>query len=227
MYKCYGKIYEKKDWTKLFSKIPGTTPGADPGFLKGGGGVQIRSTSKKGGPDGGPILGPMLKNLHRGTKGGGGPDPLPPGSALVIEDIVFTEDACNVCVWSNFKNAFFSVSFLEYCWDFVLWYVFSPPQFTTGICTQGFCPLGLWPTSLTPHHTIPTPPPPHPVHKEQHWNASLNKIKRRGKLEVADAEKKKKKKKKIKCITIKWLQPSAVWPWYISQGKIHETTCNI
>ena len=33
-------------------------------------GVQIRSTSKKGGPDGGPILGPMLKSLHRGTKGG-------------------------------------------------------------------------------------------------------------------------------------------------------------
>ena len=49
---------------------------ADPGFLKGGG-VQIRSTSKKGGPDGGPILGPMLKSLHRGTKGGGG-DPLDP-----------------------------------------------------------------------------------------------------------------------------------------------------
>ena len=48
---------------------------ADPGFLKGG--VQIRSTKstskKKGGgrPDGGPILGPMLKSLHRGTKGGG------------------------------------------------------------------------------------------------------------------------------------------------------------
>ena len=44
--------------------------GADPGFLKAGGGVKIRSTSKKGGPDGGPILGPMLKSLHRGTKGG-------------------------------------------------------------------------------------------------------------------------------------------------------------
>ena len=43
--------------------------GADPGFLKGGG-VQIRSTSKKGGADGGPILGPMLTSLHRGTKGG-------------------------------------------------------------------------------------------------------------------------------------------------------------
>ena len=52
--------------------------GEDPGFLKGGGrGVQIRSTRKKGGPDGGPILGPMLKSLHRGTKGGG-PDPLAP-----------------------------------------------------------------------------------------------------------------------------------------------------
>ena len=36
------------------------------------GGVQIRSTSKKGGPDGGQILGPMLKSLHRGTKRGGG-----------------------------------------------------------------------------------------------------------------------------------------------------------
>ena len=51
------------------------------------GGVQIRSTSKKGGPDGGPILGPMLKSLHHGTKGGG-PDPLdppPPGSALAME----------------------------------------------------------------------------------------------------------------------------------------------
>ena len=50
--------------------------GADPGFLKGG--VQIRSIpAKKGLPDGGPILGPMLKSLHRGTKGGG-PDPLDP-----------------------------------------------------------------------------------------------------------------------------------------------------
>ena len=47
--------------------------GADPGFLKGGG-VQIRSTSKKGGADGGPILGPILKSLHRGTKGGSGGD---------------------------------------------------------------------------------------------------------------------------------------------------------
>ena len=26
--------------------------------------------TKKGGADGGPILGPMLKSLHRGTKGG-------------------------------------------------------------------------------------------------------------------------------------------------------------
>ena len=38
-----------------------------------GEGGQIRSTSKRGGgPDGGPILGPMLKSLHRGTKWGGG-----------------------------------------------------------------------------------------------------------------------------------------------------------
>ena len=58
----------------------------DPGFLKGGegGGVQIWSTNKKGGGGGrrGPILGPMLKRLHRGTKGGsrlpGHPPPDPP-----------------------------------------------------------------------------------------------------------------------------------------------------
>ena len=43
------------------------------------GGVHLRSTSKKrgGGPRGGPALGPMLKSLHRGPKGGG-PDPLDP-----------------------------------------------------------------------------------------------------------------------------------------------------
>ena len=59
--------------------------GADPGFLKGGG-VQIRSIqAKEGGADGGPILGPMLKSLHRGTKGGGGPDP-PLGSATGSQD---------------------------------------------------------------------------------------------------------------------------------------------
>ena len=52
-------------------------------FSKVGGGVHLRSTSKKGGPGGGPILGPMLKSLHRGPKGGGpGPlDPPPPRSA--------------------------------------------------------------------------------------------------------------------------------------------------
>ena len=35
-----------------------------------GGGSRLGLPAKKGGPDGGPILGPMLKNLHRGTKGG-------------------------------------------------------------------------------------------------------------------------------------------------------------
>ena len=40
--------------------------GADPGFLKRG--VHLRSTSKKGGPGGGPILGPMFKSLHSGPK---------------------------------------------------------------------------------------------------------------------------------------------------------------
>ena len=44
--------------------------------------LHLRSTSKKGGC---PTLGPMLKCLHRGPKGGGGPDPLdPPGSASGI-----------------------------------------------------------------------------------------------------------------------------------------------
>ena len=43
---------------------------ADPGFLKRG--AHLRSTSKKGGPGGGPTLGPMLKSLQRGPKKGGG-----------------------------------------------------------------------------------------------------------------------------------------------------------
>ena len=47
---------------------------SDPGFFKRG--VHLRCTSKKRGPGGGPILGPMLKSLHHGPKkgGGGGPD---------------------------------------------------------------------------------------------------------------------------------------------------------
>ena len=59
--------------------LSGLRAEADPGFLKGG--AQIRSTIKRGGPDGGPILGPMLKSLHRGTKGGGVLTPWPAGSA--------------------------------------------------------------------------------------------------------------------------------------------------
>ena len=43
--------------------------GADAGFLKGGGGVQLTSTRKKEG-GGVPALGPFLKSLHRGLKGG-------------------------------------------------------------------------------------------------------------------------------------------------------------
>ena len=39
-------------------------------------GVHLRSTSKKRG--GGPTLGPMLKSLHRGPKGGGGGSGPPP-----------------------------------------------------------------------------------------------------------------------------------------------------
>ena len=51
-------------------------------FERGGGGVHLRSTSKKGGARGGPTLGPMLKSLHRGPKGGG-PDPPPPPDPLL------------------------------------------------------------------------------------------------------------------------------------------------
>ena len=58
------------------------SPGADPGFLKGGG-VHFRSTSKKkGGPRGGTTLGPMLKSLHHGPKGGAGPPGPPLGPLL-------------------------------------------------------------------------------------------------------------------------------------------------
>ena len=52
------------------------TSGADPGFFKKGGGI-LGLQAKKGG---GASLGPMLKSLHRGPKGGSGP-PAPPGSA--------------------------------------------------------------------------------------------------------------------------------------------------
>ena len=45
-----------------------TMPGADPGFLKGGSILGLQA--KKGGPGGGPILGPMLKSLHSGPKRG-------------------------------------------------------------------------------------------------------------------------------------------------------------
>ena len=45
-----------------------TMPGADPGFLKGGPILGLQA--KKGGPGGGPILGPMLKSLHSGPKRG-------------------------------------------------------------------------------------------------------------------------------------------------------------
>ena len=41
-----------------------------------GGGSRLGLQAKKGG--GGPILGPMLKSLHRGTKGGVQTPPPPP-----------------------------------------------------------------------------------------------------------------------------------------------------
>ena len=61
-------------WSPLSHTHPGSATG-----------VHLRSTSKKGGggPRGGPTLGPMLKSLHRGPKGGGVRTPWtpPPGSA--------------------------------------------------------------------------------------------------------------------------------------------------
>ena len=61
-----------------------------------GGGSRLGLQAKKGGgaDGGGPILGPMLKSLHRGTKGGGVQTPWtppPPGSA---------PEVC-VCVWGG------------------------------------------------------------------------------------------------------------------------------
>ena len=48
--------------------------GADPGFLKGGPILGLQAKQKGGvGPRGGPTVAPMLKNLHRGPKGGGEP----------------------------------------------------------------------------------------------------------------------------------------------------------
>ena len=55
--------------------------GADPGFLKSG--VHLQAKKKGGGAGEGPILGPMLKSLHRGPKRGVRTPwtPPPPGSA--------------------------------------------------------------------------------------------------------------------------------------------------
>ena len=64
-----GRVRERQGETGRYRA------GADPGFLKRGGGVHLRSTSKKGGPGGGPIVGPMLKSLHRGPKSGTTPPP--------------------------------------------------------------------------------------------------------------------------------------------------------
>ena len=54
-------------------------------IFKNGGGGQVRSRYKQnrggGGPGGGPTLGSMLKDLHRGPKREGGGPPGSPGSA--------------------------------------------------------------------------------------------------------------------------------------------------
>ena len=72
---------------------------ADPGFFqKEGGGVYLRSTSKKGGPGGGPILGPMLKSLRSRPKGSRPLDPLdPPMHVFII--LHFVDNLCN-CLFS-------------------------------------------------------------------------------------------------------------------------------
>ena len=51
--------------------------GADPGFLKRGGGSILGLQAKKGVPGGGPTLGPMLNSLYRGPQKGGGRPPTP------------------------------------------------------------------------------------------------------------------------------------------------------
>ena len=57
----------------------------------GGGGVHLRSTSKKRGTRRGPFLGPMLRNLHNGPKGGPPAwTPTPTGSAHVMSLAVST-----------------------------------------------------------------------------------------------------------------------------------------
>ena len=56
-------------------------PGADPGFLKGGG-VQIRSTSKKGGARRGSNFGPNVKKPTSWHKRGGPDPPDPPLGTL-------------------------------------------------------------------------------------------------------------------------------------------------
>ena len=70
-----GRIFvvkKKKGFTKNDISV------ADPGFFKmGGGGVHLRSTSKKGRSRRRPTLVPMLKCLQRGQKKGC-PDPLDP-----------------------------------------------------------------------------------------------------------------------------------------------------
>ena len=60
--------------------------GADARFLKGGGGVQLRSARRKGGP----AFGTMLNNvngLHRGPKKGGGPGVMLPPPDPPLQEI--------------------------------------------------------------------------------------------------------------------------------------------
>ena len=76
------RLWSIRRGSRIFERGEGA--GADTGFFTStpppldivrvtSSGVHLRSTSKKGGP----TLGPMLKNLHRGPKGGGS---RPPGS---------------------------------------------------------------------------------------------------------------------------------------------------
>ena len=91
VYQVHKVMVKKKQLGKQDHRLPKTPvhgktvtkgssmAGADPGFFKKGGGIHLRSTSKKRG--GAATLGPMLKNLYRGPKMGG-PEP-PSGSAHV------------------------------------------------------------------------------------------------------------------------------------------------
>ena len=77
----------RQDWKEIHDA------GADPGFFKRGGGVHLRSTSKKRGLGGLPILAPMLRSLHREPRGGGsGPPWIRPYNEEAHENILLLKE---------------------------------------------------------------------------------------------------------------------------------------